>query len=87
VRQLKEAQRLLKLNNENKPHFIDDPHLIICRKLKPWQYEQGWLEYAHRQFTGRFIADGMLLLKREAGTKTGLQVVRPVRVSGPAGYY
>jgi hypothetical protein len=44
--------------------------------LKPWQYEQGWLEYAHRQFTGRFIADGMLLLKREAGTKTGLQVVR-----------
>jgi 2'-5' RNA ligase len=76
VRQLKEAQRLLKLNNENKPHFIDEPHLTICRKLKPWQYEQGWLEYAHRQFTGRFIADGMLLLKREAGTKTGLQVVR-----------
>ena len=76
VRQLKEAQRLLKLNNENKPHFIDEPHLAICRKLKPWQYEQGWLEYAQRQFTGRFIADGMLLLKREAGTKTGLQVVR-----------
>jgi 2'-5' RNA ligase len=76
VRQLKEAQRLLKLNNENKPHFIDEPHMSICRKLKPWQYEQGWLEYAHRQFTGRFIADGMLLLKREAGTKTGLQVVR-----------
>lgn len=76
VRQLKEAQRLLKLNNENKPHFMDEPHLTICRKLKPWQYEQGWLEYAHRQFTGRFSADGMLLLKHEVGAKTGLQVMR-----------
>lgn len=76
VKQLKEAQRLMKLNNENKPHFMDEPHLIICRKLKPWQYEQGWLEYAHRQFTGRFIADRMLLLKREAGTKGALQVVQ-----------
>ena len=76
VRQLKEAQRLLKLNNENKPHFTDEPHMPICRKLKPWQYEQGWLEYAHRQFTGRFIADSMLLLKREAGAKAALQIAR-----------
>jgi hypothetical protein len=35
----------------------------------PWQYEQGWLDYSHRHFTGRFIADGMLLLKRRVGTK------------------
>ena len=76
VRQLKEAQQLLKLNNENKPHFMDEPQLPVCRKLKPWQYEQGWLEYAHRQFTGRFIADSMLLLKREAGTKTAFQVAK-----------
>jgi len=33
----------------------------------PWQYEKGWLEYSNRSFTGRFIADGMLLLKRRAG--------------------
>jgi 2'-5' RNA ligase len=76
VRQLKEAQQLLKLNNENKPHFMDEPHLPVCRKLKPWQYEQGWLEYAHRQFTGRFIGDSMLLLKREAGTKTAFQIAK-----------
>lgn len=76
VKQLKEAQRLMKLNNENKPHFMDEPHLTICRKLKPWQYEQGWLEYSHRQFTGRFIADSMLLIKREAGTKTGFQIIK-----------
>lgn len=62
-----EAQRLMKLNDENKPHFIMEPHLTIARKLQPWQYEKGWLEYSHMNFTGRFIADGMLLLKRPVG--------------------
>lgn len=62
-----EAQRLMKLNDENKPHFILEPHLTIARKLKPWQYEKGWLEYSNKSFTGRFIADSMLLLKRPAG--------------------
>ena len=76
IRQLKEAQRLMKLNNENKPHFIEEPHIGIARKLKPWQYEQGWLEYSHRQFTGRFIADYMLLLKRRAGEKAAFQIAQ-----------
>jgi 2'-5' RNA ligase len=62
-----EAQRLMKLNDENKPHFILEPHLTIARKLKPWQYEKGWLEYSNKNFTGRFIADAMLLLKRPVG--------------------
>lgn len=62
-----EAQRLMKLNDDNKPHFILEPHLTIARKLKPWQYEKGWLEYSNKHFTGRFIADGMLLLKRPVG--------------------
>lgn len=62
-----EAQRLMKLNDENKPHFILEPHLTIARKLKPWQYEKGWLEYSHLHFTGRFIADAMLLLRRPVG--------------------
>lgn len=63
-----ETQRLMKFDDDHKPHFILEPHLTIARKLKPWQYEQGWLEYSHKHFTGRFIADGMLLLKRPAGT-------------------
>lgn len=62
-----ETQRLMKLNDENKPHFIMEPHLTIARKLQPWQYEKGWLEYSHKHFTGRFIADSMVLLKRPAG--------------------
>jgi hypothetical protein len=58
---------LMKIDNDNKPHFIMEPHLTIARKLQPWQYEKGWLEYSHKHFTGRFIADSMLLLKRPAG--------------------
>jgi 2'-5' RNA ligase len=76
VREMKQAQRLMTLNRENKPHFIETPHLSICRKLKPWQYEEGWLEFSNRQFTGRFIADSMLLLKRQAGQKTKFQIAK-----------
>lgn len=76
VKEIKAAQRLMKLNNENKPHFIEEPTVTICRKLKPWQYEEGWLEYSHRQFSSRFIADSMLLLKRPAAEKGAFQIVK-----------
>jgi len=62
-----ETQRLMKLNDDNKPHFILEPYLTIARKLQPWQHEKGWLEYSNKNFTGRFIADSMLLLKRPVG--------------------
>jgi 2'-5' RNA ligase len=62
-----DGQQLMKLNDDHKPHFILEPHLTIARKLVPWQYEKGWLEYSHKHFTGRFIADKMTLLKRPAG--------------------
>jgi 2'-5' RNA ligase len=64
----KESQRIMKLNKDNKPHFMMESHITIGRKLKPWQYEKGWLEYRHKHFTGRFIADGMTLLGRQEGT-------------------
>jgi 2'-5' RNA ligase len=64
-----ESQRLMKLNDDHKPHFIMEPHLNIARRLQPWQYEKGWLEYSVKSFTGRFIADSMLLLKRPVGEK------------------
>jgi len=67
VKEIKDVQRLMKLDNDNKPHFIDEPHLTVARKLLPWQYEKGWLEYSNRHFTGRFIAESMLLLKRRQG--------------------
>jgi len=70
VREVKEAQRLMKLDNEHKPHFIDEPFIAIGRRLVPWQYEKGWLEYSHRHFTGSFVADNMLLLKRRIGDRS-----------------
>jgi 2'-5' RNA ligase len=76
VREMKQAQKLMTLNLENKPHFIETPYLSICRKLKPWQYEEGWLEFSNREFTGRFIADSMLLLKRRAGEKAAFQIAK-----------
>ena len=76
VKEMKEAQKLMTLDKDNKPHFIETPYISICRKLKPWQYEEGWLEFSNRQFTGRFIADSMLLLKRRAGEKVKFQIAK-----------
>jgi 2'-5' RNA ligase len=69
VKEIKPWQRLLKLNDDNKPHFLDEAHFTVARQLKPWQYESSWLEYSQKNFTGRFIADSMLLLKRKVGDK------------------
>jgi len=70
VKEIKtETQALMKLNNETKPHFFQEPHITIAMKLKPWQYEKGWLAYSHKNFTSRFIGDSMLLLKRQQGEK------------------
>ena len=69
VKELRQAQQLMKLNKDNKPYFITAPQLTIARKLLPWQYEQAWLEYSHRHFTGRFIAQQLVLLKRNEGGK------------------
>jgi 2'-5' RNA ligase len=68
MRSVKEIQRLLRTDIEHKAHFLQDPMISVARKLKPWQYEKGWLEYSHRRFTGRCVADSMLLLKRAEGT-------------------
>jgi 2'-5' RNA ligase len=67
VKEIRDIQRLMKPDKEHKPHFIDEPSFTIARKLLPWQFEKGWLEYSNRSFTGRFIADSMLLLKRREG--------------------
>ena len=75
VKELKQVQKLMKMDNEHKPYFIDEPNMTIARKLVPWQYEKAWLEYSHRHFTGRFIADSMLLLKRREGDKA-FQIVQ-----------
>jgi hypothetical protein len=69
LREIRESQRLMKPDNDHKPYFTDEPHMIIASKLAPWQYESGWKEYSGHHFTGRFIADSMMLLKRRTGEK------------------
>ena len=69
VKEIRDVQRLMKLDKEHKPHFIDEPNLLIARNLRPGQYEKSWLEYSNKHFTGRFIADSMLLLRRRTGDK------------------
>jgi len=63
------AQQIMKHDPDKKPYFNMEPHITIGMKLKPWQYEKAWLAYSHTHFTGRFIADEMLLLKRPVGEK------------------
>ncbi len=62
-----EAQKLMKFDEENKPHFFMEPYIPIAQKIPQHVYEKAWLEYSHRHFTGKFIADSMLLLKRPKG--------------------
>jgi hypothetical protein len=51
------------------PHFINEPHLIIAQRLKPMQFISMWMECEHTEFSGRFIANGMTLLKRNNTTQ------------------
>ncbi len=68
VKKLRQAaQKFMKIDKDNKPFFITEPHLTIARRLQPWQYEKGWMEYQHANFHGGFIADHALLLRRKAG--------------------
>jgi 2'-5' RNA ligase len=69
VKELRSIQKLLKLNEEHKPHFITEPFITIAAKLLPWQYEKGWLEYSNTPFTAMFMAEDILLLKRNTGEK------------------
>jgi len=64
------TQAFMKFTEEKKPYFHLEPHFTIAKKLLPWQYEKGWLEYSRGHFAGKFIASEMLLLKRYEGDKT-----------------
>lgn len=70
ARELKSTQKLMKADPEHDPLFITEPFIPVARKLVPWQYEKGWLEYSQKHFSAKLIADGMLLLKRPLGDRS-----------------
>jgi 2'-5' RNA ligase len=64
VKSLRPLQPLVKLDKWNRGHFITEPHITIARKLLPFQYEKGWLEYEHADFKTGFMVNEVLLLRR-----------------------
>ncbi|NCI45382.1 2'-5' RNA ligase family protein [Sediminibacterium sp. WSJ-3] len=79
VKSLRPVQQLMKMDKDHKPHFITEPGIPIARKLLPWQYEKGWLELSNTHFSGRFVADHILLLKKREG-ETYYSTVRKFRL-------
>ena len=69
VKSTKSAQSLLSFNVKNKAHFITEPHITIARKLLPWQYEKGWLEYSNTSFSASFMVNEAVLLKKHIDAK------------------
>ena len=49
--------------------FVNEFYIPLAVKLSPPQYEKIWSDYRNRKFTGNFIADGMLLLRRKPGER------------------
>lgn len=68
VKEIKTAKRLMK-SPENEPFFHNEFYIPLSIKLGPAQYNAIHREYKERQFTGHFIADSMLLLKKRQGEK------------------
>ncbi len=74
---LRQAQKIMTLDADNKAHFIEEPQMLIAQKLKPWQYEKSWLEYEHTPFSGRWMVDKISLLKRK---KEAMGAYQPVKI-------
>lgn len=51
---------------QHDPHFFPEPRLVLAKQLKPMKFISLWMDCEHRQFNGRFMAEGLLLLKRSA---------------------
>src|SRR5690606_10378262 len=68
MKDINSAKRLIKGPGQP-PHFNSDFNIPLAIKLTPLQYDKMLEDYRNRQFTGHFIADSMLLLKRREGEK------------------
>lgn len=82
AKELKVLKSLTRVPDHD-PHFISEPHLLIAQKLKPFQFTRMWMDCEHTQFTGRFMAGGMVLMKRLAGN-AGFEEVRHFEFSSLA---
>jgi 2'-5' RNA ligase len=74
AKELKVVKSLTKVPDHD-PHFINEPHLLVGQRLKPFQFTRMWMDCEHTEFTGRFIANSMVLMKRSA-TGTNYEELR-----------
>lgn len=69
VKELKGVKSLTKIPDHD-PYFIKEPHLLVAQKLKPFQFTRMWIDCEHTEFSGKFMANHLLLMKRsEANTR------------------
>ncbi|GAB3008413.1 hypothetical protein GCM10027051_05880 [Niabella terrae] len=66
-------QGLLSPDREHKAFFPDATQLTIARKLKPWQFDQCWPDLKYQEFSERFIATKICLIKKRANGKGSSQ--------------
>ncbi|TCJ14133.1 hypothetical protein EPD60_08985 [Flaviaesturariibacter flavus] len=63
VKELRQLKWLMNIQG-HEPHFIPEPQLVLAQRLKPMQFIGMWMECEHSEFSGRFIADRLALLRR-----------------------
>lgn len=68
IRKLKQARPLMKAGGEA-PHFLSDPQIALAGRLSKEKYLEAMKEYLNKKFSGRFVADAFLLLKRSKKEK------------------
>ncbi len=67
IKSFRPVQWLLRYGKE-KPHFIHTPQIFIATGIDHDHYNQIEQVYRHRSFTGMFICNSVLLLKRRKGS-------------------
>ena len=68
IKNLKQARPLMKAAGDD-PHFLQDPQIALAGRLPKEKYLEIMKEYLHKKFTGKFMADAMLLLCRTKNEK------------------
>ncbi|CAN5271670.1 hypothetical protein BH09BAC2_BH09BAC2_01750 [soil metagenome] len=74
VRELSAVKKLMRSPDDQKPHFKEDPFIAVAQRIESEVYDKAWLEYSNKHFTGHFIADKLLLLKRKESDKGPWQI-------------
>lgn len=68
IKDLKQTKRLMRSGGED-PYFLQDPTIPLAGRIDKKIYIEVIKEYAHKHFSGKFVTDAMLLLKRKSGEK------------------